>query len=137
MRRWLCRESSLGRAGLRQAECIVKEETPDFPRGFRDTLSVSSGDGYTHILKDILDRAIKTGVIRTDLTAGTLCDLIYGGIEHVAWSAILRGEAGTLDITKLTAGIAAAFLRGIGLQDRPTASDQESRLRRIETKLGL
>jgi AcrR family transcriptional regulator len=93
--------------------------------------------GYTALLKHTLGEAIEAGAVSTDLAPPTLRDLIYGGIEHVAWSAILRGETKALDTAKLAAGIAATFLRGIGLQPSAPTSDVEARLQRIETKLGL
>lgn len=92
---------------------------------------------YTGLLKSTLAEAIEAGAINSDLTPGTLRDLVYGGIEHVAWAAILRGETRTLDTAKLAAGIAATFLRGIGLSPPPAVSDLERRLQQIETKLGL
>lgn len=71
-----------------------------------------------------------------DLEPGTLRDLVYGGVEHVAWAAIVRGETATLDTAGLARGIAATFFRGFGLRP-PEGPTLEARLRRIEAKLGL
>lgn len=91
---------------------------------------------YTGLLRDVLQQAADSGLIIDDLGANTMRDLVYGGVEHVAWSAIVRGDGAALDKAELSKSIAAMFVRGFGLQPASSA-DHEARLRRIEGKLGL
>jgi TetR/AcrR family transcriptional regulator, fatty acid metabolism regulator protein len=105
-----------------------------------ETYGASSGRAvnrrYTGLLRDVLQQATESGLVACGLDASTMRDLVYGGAEHVAWSAIVRGDSATLDKAEAANSIAAMFVRGFGLQ--PTSgADHEERLRRIEDQLGL
>jgi len=91
---------------------------------------------YTSLLRDTLQQAMESGSITCDLDASTMRDLVYGGVEHVAWSAIVRGDSVTLDKAEVAKRLAATFVRGFGLKPASSA-DHEARLRRIERHLGL
>jgi TetR/AcrR family fatty acid metabolism transcriptional regulator len=91
---------------------------------------------YTSLLRDVLQQATESGSITCDLDASTMRDLVYGGVEHVAWSAIVRGDSAELDKAEAAKRLAAMFVRGFGLQPA-SGADHEARLRRIERHLGL
>lgn len=86
---------------------------------------------YTDLLKETLAEA---GATADGLPPATLRDLVYGGVEHVCWSAIHRGEAAILDRPAMAAPITEAYARAFGLAELQPIDD---RLRRIEEHLGL
>lgn len=83
---------------------------------------------YTSLLRPILDRAAAPMAVRTAR------DLIYGGVEHVAWTALIRDPT-TFDSAAHAREIADGFARMLGIA---ASGDRiEERLARIEAKLGL
>ena len=90
---------------------------------------------YTGLLLSILQKLAEEGRIADGLDARTMRDLVYGGVEHVAWTALLRNGS-TFDTARKADEIATSFVRMLGLT--PTARDEiERRLERIEAKLRL
>lgn len=97
--------------------------------GYRRSPGRALNRRYTDLLKDTLADGGAHG-----LSAATMRDLVYGGVEHICLSAIHRGEAATLDRAGLAAPIAEAYARAFGLA---AAQPIGERLRRIEAHLGL
>ena len=90
---------------------------------------------YTGLLLSMLQKLAEEGRIADGLDARTMRDLVYGGVEHVAWTALLR-TGSTFDTARKADEIATTFVRVLGLT--PTARDEiERRLERIEAKLRL
>jgi TetR/AcrR family transcriptional regulator, fatty acid metabolism regulator protein len=90
---------------------------------------------YTRLLLSLLQKLAEEGRLADGLDARTMRDLVYGGVEHVAWTALL-GDAGGFDSARKADEIATSFVRMLGLT--PTARDDiERRLERIEAKLRL
>jgi AcrR family transcriptional regulator len=67
----------------------------------------------------ILEEAIFAGEVHQDVHPSLVRDVIFGGIEHVAWKA-LSGR-GTLDVQRQADEITQLILGGI--QTKPTAND--------------
>lgn len=98
---------------------------------YRDSEGRSLNRRYTDLLRQTI-----AAIAGPDAPApGVLRDLIYGGVEHVAWSAILRGEAASLDTAALAADLTPAYARMLGIS--PVPPGVEARLARIERALGI
>jgi AcrR family transcriptional regulator len=90
---------------------------------------------YTALLMTRLDALAEEGHLAVGLNVRTIRDLIYGGVEHVAWTALL-GKPGQLDTAQKADEITTAFARMLGLG--PSAgNDFARRLERIEAKLHI
>lgn len=90
---------------------------------------------YTGLLLSRLETMGEHGRLAGGLNARTMRDLIYGGVEHVAWTAIL-GNTGDFDTAQKADELATAFARMLGLSP-VTSGDIERRLERIEARLRL
>lgn len=89
---------------------------------------------YTQFLVDALQEGVQSGEFRSDVPLSLLRDLVYGGIEHHAWSYLCgRGD---LDIDRLTDQLMNLLCRGI---DSPSAGEsltsQAERLSQIAERL--
>lgn len=68
---------------------------------------------YTDLLIHLVDEGIKAGEVRADTDARMLRDVVFGGIEHIAWRSISAEEPIEVPVTALRltrllmAGIAA------------------------------
>jgi AcrR family transcriptional regulator len=81
---------------------------------------------YTQLLVDVLKEGVDAGELKSDLSLPLLRDMIYGGIEHHAWSHLqsaagggggLRGR-GALDPDRVAEQIVASLFDGITLAKR-------------------
>jgi len=101
-------------------------------------LTSSSRDifrSYTGLLRTALSKAQATGTIDTDMSNDMVRDMIYGGAEHVAWTAIVQKRSSTLDVADAAKKLGRTYWRALKVE---TISDEDSvsqRLARIETKL--
>lgn len=95
----------------------------------------SDGRALNRRYTDLLRQTIATIAPADAPSPAILRDLIYGGVEHVAWSAILRGEAATVDTAALAGQLAQTYGRALGLSEAPP--DLDRRLARIEQALGI
>jgi len=74
---------------------------------------------YTRLLTDVIEHGIKAKEFRAGLPVPLIRDMIYGGIEHHAWT-YLQGR-GRLDIDAITSGI-------MGILDFGVVGDRTSRV---------
>jgi len=94
----------------------------------------------TSLVPEIIEEAVKTGELRGDIRATLVRDVVFGGIEHLAWKTLAGRE--TLDVQREADALTELVLRG--LEPRSTAqgaSDPElARLRaqidRLEALVG-
>ncbi len=100
-------------------------------------LTSSSRDifrSYTGLLRTVLGKGQATGAINTDMSDDMVRDMIYGGAEHVAWTAIVQKRAKTLDTTDAAKKLGRTYWRA--LKAHATSEDStDERLARIEAKL--
>jgi AcrR family transcriptional regulator len=66
---------------------------------------------YTQLLGAVVRDGIKAGAFRDDIPVAVLRDLVYGGIEHHAWS-FLSGR-GTLDVDAAADQITTLLCQGL------------------------
>lgn len=91
---------------------------------------------YTDLLRPCVQQLEKASLLSFPLVR----DIVYGGVEHVAWSAIMSKERCALpDIRALAIQLADTYLRI--LRPVPVATtepaDIEGRLQRLEQAMGL
>ena len=90
---------------------------------------------YTELLLALLREAQAAGEVGMDLPLPAMRDMVYGGVEHIALSALVRREK--LDRATLSGQLAESWARAfappVAAPDRLAAI--EARLGRIEGKL--
>lgn len=67
---------------------------------------------YTALLAPILRTGIAEGAIAPDIDQRFVRDMLFGGIEHIAWRHIGAGTA--IDVTDTSGKVTALLLGGIG-----------------------
>lgn len=89
---------------------------------------------YTQFLTGVLEQGVRDGELRADAPIALLRDLVYGGIEHHAWSYLCgRGE---LDIGTIADQIATLVCDGVQLRHEPVELQrQAARLSKIATRI--
>ncbi|MCR9242655.1 MAG: TetR/AcrR family transcriptional regulator [Rhodobiaceae bacterium] len=100
-------------------------------------LTSSSRDifrSYTGLLRAVLDKAQVAGSIETDMSNDMVRDMVYGGAEHVAWTAIVQKRASMLDVADAAKKLGSTYWRALRAETTPDGSTDE-RLARIEAKL--
>jgi AcrR family transcriptional regulator len=80
----------------------------------------------------ILEEARLAGELRADVRPALVRDVIFGGIEHVAWKA-LAGR-GTLDASAVAEELTELVLRGVRA-DGPSATTQDAELQRLRAQI--
>ncbi len=100
-------------------------------------LTSSSRDifrSYTGLLRTVLANAQEAELIDTDMSDDMVRDMIYGGAEHIAWTAIVQKRTGTLDVAEAARSLGQTYWRALKAE---SVSDKgiEQRLARIEAKL--
>jgi len=100
-------------------------------------LTSSSRDifrSYTGLLRTVLGKAQAAGTIETDMSNDMVRDMIYGGAEHVAWTAIVQKRANMLDVADAAKKLGRTYWKAL---EANTASEDlmDERLARIEAKL--
>ena len=85
----------------------------------------------------VIEDAVRAGELRSDVPPQMVRDVIYGGIEHLAWTAVIGQRP--LDVERTADVLTDLILRGLGAAE-PAAPDAASRLAeqvdRLETMLG-
>ena len=66
---------------------------------------------YTALLSPILDAGIAEGVLAPDINRKLVRDMLFGGIEHIAWGHISAGHP--IDVGKVASIVAITFLEGL------------------------
>jgi len=84
---------------------------------------------YTELLKNCLAQAVKRRDT-ADLSISVMRDMVYGGVEHVGWAHIVRGDAEKVDAAQLARQLANSYMKAFGLVE--SVSDLDARLTRIE-----
>eukprot|EP00439_Symbiodinium_sp_Y106_P087859 s1_g395.t1 len=100
-------------------------------------LTSSSRDifrSYTGLLRTVLANAQEAEFIETDMSDDMVRDMIYGGAEHIAWTAIVQKRTGTLDVADAARSLGQTYWRALKAEPVPENST-EARLARIEAKL--
>ena len=67
---------------------------------------------YTALLAPILRTGIAEGAIAPDIDQRFVRDMLFGGIEHIAWRHIGSGAA--IDVADTSSKVTALLLGGIG-----------------------
>ncbi len=97
---------------------------------------------YTRMLETVITDGIAAGEIGAGVSARTVRDLVYGGIEHMTWNFV--SGHGSLDIDRRTDELVALFWHGIAAPGRTAGDDaaapaalrhQVDRLTRIADRL--
>ncbi len=89
----------------------------------------------TGIALGVIEEAVAAGEIRGDVPPAMVRDVIYGGIEHLAWNAVNRRAS--LDVARTADALTDLILRGVGAAGDPEAaptrrlSAQLDRLERV------
>jgi AcrR family transcriptional regulator len=66
---------------------------------------------YTQVLMEVMARAAEQGQLQSGLDLPLFRDLVYGGIEHLAWRRIHSGTA--FDVAADARAICSILLRGV------------------------
>jgi AcrR family transcriptional regulator len=56
-------------------------------------------------------------------------DLVFGGLEHIVWTALVQRRLEKLDVPKLSRDLAGAYMRAFGLTARTAADNLRKRRR--------
>ncbi|MDK1019437.1 MAG: TetR/AcrR family transcriptional regulator [Actinomycetota bacterium] len=75
---------------------------------------------YTSLLVDVVRTGQVEGVFRGDIAPTMIRDLVYGGIEHIAWGAA-TGRS-TIDVDEVADDLTRLVCQG--LEPRPATADQ-------------
>jgi AcrR family transcriptional regulator len=67
---------------------------------------------YTRVLLKVLRQGVAEGAMQPDVDHRLVRDMLYGGMEHVAWRSVSGGPA--LDVPATARGIVAMVLSGVG-----------------------
>ncbi len=89
---------------------------------------------YTGLLRIVLRKAKAAGTIETDMSDDMVRDMIYGGAEHVAWTAIVQERTDTLDATEAAKKLGRTYWRALKA-DTGLEGSLGEQLGRIEAKL--
>jgi TetR/AcrR family transcriptional regulator, fatty acid metabolism regulator protein len=57
-------------------------------------------------------------------------DLVFGGLEHIVWTALVQGRLDQIDVPKMSRDLAGAYLRAFGLADRTAPSKKPRKQKR-------
>lgn len=90
---------------------------------------------YTAMLAGVLDEGVASGEIRAGVPVRVVRDLVYGGVEHLAWRHL--GGRGTLDVERECDDLLGVLWQGIvaGAAQPATAAGTGAlarQLRRLE-----
>jgi TetR/AcrR family fatty acid metabolism transcriptional regulator len=66
---------------------------------------------YTKLLSAVLDLGVAEGVLSANADRRVIRDMVFGGIEHIAWRHISAGQR--IDVPALSNQVAAIILKGI------------------------
>lgn len=88
---------------------LLQELRPD-PE-YRSMRAYALNKRFTANVSAVVNEAIAAGLCRPGISPALVRDLIFGGVEHQAWS-YLRGE-GDFDVDAAADGIASVIIHGI------------------------
>ncbi len=84
----------------------------------------------TSLVLGVIEEGIEGGEFRADLPAAMVRDMIYGGIEHVAWKT-LSGR-GAIDIDEVADDMSELIMRGIEIRAEEAGEREEARAKESE-----
>ena len=88
---------------------------------------------WTSLLVDVVKEGQADGTFRSDVPPTMVRDLVYGGIEHIAWGAA-TGH-GEIDVEDVADGLTRLISEGIGSKpEEPSGLD--ARVTRLEGLVG-
>jgi hypothetical protein len=89
---------------------VIREIRPqgDYERGKVHALNRE----LTGIALGVIEEAVAAGEVRADVPPAMVRDVIYGGIEHLAWNAV--NQRGSLDVARTADALTDLILRGVG-----------------------
>lgn len=98
---------------------------------------------YTNLLKSLLLDAREAGELKSELSDEHLRDVIYGGVEHIAWTTIVQQRIDKFDIAATARLLTDNYWTMMGVdpsharpsQTAEAGSDMATQLQRIEEKL--
>jgi AcrR family transcriptional regulator len=73
---------------------------------------------YTALLVDVVEEGQRTGEFRDDVDPAMVRDLVYGGIEHIAWGAVTG--RGSIDASRVADSLTELVCSGL---DRSESDD--------------
>ncbi len=92
---------------------------------------------YTSLFVEAYREGVTRGIFRDDVPAGLVRDLVYGSIEHLAWSALSGHRSIDLDLTtdQLFSVVCGGIERS-DADDRPGSLDRDlQKLEDVATRL--
>jgi AcrR family transcriptional regulator len=90
----------------------------------------------TGVALGVIDGAVRAGELRGDLPRQMVRDVIYGGIEHLAWTAVIGHRK--LDVERTADALTELIFAGLGArtQAEPGAAERlEAQVDRLQTML--
>jgi AcrR family transcriptional regulator len=87
---------------------------------------------FTALVLAIIEDALAQGEIRSDLSPAMVRDVIYGGIEHLAWKALIG--RGALDVERTADDLTDLILNGLAPRGREER-ENESELQRLRAQV--
>lgn len=67
---------------------------------------------YTALLSPVIDLGVAEGALAPGIDRRLARDMLFGGIEHIAWRHISTGTA--IDVPRIAAMVTALFVSGLG-----------------------
>mgnify|MGYP000922533601 CR=1 FL=1 len=66
---------------------------------------------YAKLLTPVLDVGVSEGIVSGAADRRVIRDMVFGGIEHIAWRHISAGQR--IDVPALSRQVAAIILKGV------------------------
>ena len=90
---------------------------------------------YTTLLVDVVEDGQRDGVFRRDVEPAMVRDLVYGGIEHIAWGSVTGRRA--VDPTAVADTLTSLVCNGLADSDAPRdrLEDAVDRLERLADRI--
>ncbi len=63
-------------------------------------------------------------------------DLVFGGLEHIVWTALVQKREDRIDVARMSRDLAGAYLRAFGLDERTATSKGNRRPVRVRRATG-
>jgi hypothetical protein len=54
-------------------------------------------------------------------------DMVFGGLEHIVWTARVQGREDRIDVQQLSRDLASAYLRTFGLEENREVAPRDDR----------
>jgi AcrR family transcriptional regulator len=90
---------------------------------------------YTALLVDVVEDGQRNGEFRNDVDSAMVRDLVYGGIEHIAWGAVTGRR--TVEPQRVADSLTGLVLNGLARHDTPDTrlADTVDRLELLADRL--